>query len=252
MTPSRATRATCLALASTALGVAAATVASTQVVPWPGRPTGALVAAPAETRAALPVDALTRAAGALAAAPTDAAPTGPAGSVIPSAAASRVTGAGAVVALPRWHWPLTPRPDVLRRFVAPVSPYGSGHRGLDLAAAPGTPVLAVEAGRVTHAGTVAGRGTVTVQHAGGLRSTYEPVRSSLHAGDLVGVGEVVGVVEGRSGGSVDAALGAHCGARSCLHLGARRDAGYLDPWPLLTGGLRIRLLPLAATGLASG
>ncbi len=137
----------------------------------------------------------------------------------------------------RWNWPLSPRPVVARPFDAPASPWGRGHRGLDLAAAPGDAVGAVEAGTVTHAGVVAGRGTVTVLHADGLSSTYEPVAGAVTVGEQVAAGEILGVLE-------DVPV-AHCGAGRCLHLGARRPPAYLDPLPLLTGGGRIRLMPLA-------
>lgn len=136
----------------------------------------------------------------------------------------------------RWRWPLRPRPTVLRQFRAPASTYGAGHRGLDLAADDGAVVLAVEGGVVTHAGVVAGRGTVSVEHAGGLRSTYEPVDAVVTAGAVVSVGDVVGTFRARDGP-------AHCGGRQCLHLGARRAGSYLDPYPLLAGG-RLALLPL--------
>lgn len=135
----------------------------------------------------------------------------------------------------RWQWPLLPRPPVVRPFRAPRSAWGAGHRGLDLAARAGAPVLAVEAGRVTHAGVVAGRGTVSVRHRDGLLSTYEPVRPGVAVGDDVSAGHPVGVVE--PGAAV------HCGSIGCLHLGARRGDAYLDPWPLLAGG-EIALLPL--------
>lgn len=137
---------------------------------------------------------------------------------------------------PRWHWPVTPRPPVLRPFRAPVSAYGAGHRGLDLAVTIGMPVLAVEDGRVTHAGAVAGRGTVTVEHRDGLRSTYEPVGPTVHTGDVVAAGDVLGR-------ATSSTAPGHCGGRACLHLGARREATYLDPLPLLAGG-RLALLPL--------
>jgi len=133
---------------------------------------------------------------------------------------------------PTWTWPLSPRPRVLAPFVAPRSTFGSGHRGIDLVASQGQPVVAVDAGVVTHVGVIAGRGTVSITHASGLRSTYEPVHGEVRSGSTVGEGQVIGSVQGRS----------HCGG-SCLHLGALRGSRYLDPRPLLGGGPVI-LLPL--------
>lgn len=135
----------------------------------------------------------------------------------------------------RWRWPLDPTPRVARPFRAPASDWGAGHRGLDLVTRAGAAVLAVEGGRVRHAGVVAGRGTVSVEHADGLVSTYEPVRPGVGPGDPVAVGDALGVVV--PGGA------SHCGVAACLHLGARRPGAYLDPWPLLVGG-ELALLPL--------
>ncbi|MBD3782283.1 MAG: M23 family metallopeptidase, partial [Micrococcales bacterium] len=129
-----------------------------------------------------------------------------------------------------------PRPSVQRPFVPPASTWGAGHRGLDLAAHGGDRVLAVEAGVVTHVGVVAGRGTVTVRHPDGLRSTYEPVRASVTLGEPVAAGSLLGVVEAPAAWST-----AHCPTARCLHLGARRGEVYLDPLPLLTGLGRVRL-----------
>jgi murein DD-endopeptidase MepM/ murein hydrolase activator NlpD len=135
----------------------------------------------------------------------------------------------------RWAWPLSPRPAVLRRFDAPDTRYGPGHRGVDLAAPVGAVVTVVDVGVVRHAGPIGGRGTVSVEHASGLRSTYEPVVPAVSEGDVVAAGQALGTLER----SPDAG---HCGPTSCLHLGARRAAWYVDPLALLARG-RVVLLP---------
>lgn len=141
----------------------------------------------------------------------------------------------------RWTWPLVPVPPVLRRFRAPESPYGRGHRGTDLAATAGAEVVAVEGGVVAHAGRVAGRGTVTVTHPGGLSSTYEPVRPRVVTGTSVGRGDLLGALEAPSA----LPAGGHCLLTACLHLGARRGGAYVDPLLLLRVE-PVRLLPLPA------
>ncbi|MFG2761326.1 peptidoglycan DD-metalloendopeptidase family protein [Streptomyces wuyuanensis] len=140
-------------------------------------------------------------------------------------------------------WPVgPPRPAVVRGWEPPPSPYGRGHRGVDLTAPPGTEVRAAAAGRVSFAGPVAGRGVLSIELAGTgdppLRTTYEPVRPLVAEGALVGEGEAVAVIaEGP----------AHC-PRGCLHWGLRRGTAYLDPLSLLpASALRrgpSRLLPV--------
>ncbi|MFD1832454.1 M23 family metallopeptidase [Streptomyces desertarenae] len=126
---------------------------------------------------------------------------------------------------------------VERGWLPPPERWAAGHRGVDLAARPGTPVRAAAAGRVSFAGRVAGRGVVSVELAGTgtppLRTTYEPVAARVSEGDRVGAGDVVGVLE---------ADGSHCPA-GCLHWGLRRGDSYLDPLSLLGSG-RSRLLPV--------
>lgn len=153
---------------------------------------------------------------------------------VPGSPTTRADAAGGAV----WSWPLDPLPRVVRRFEAPPGPYAAGHRGIDLLTSQGAEVLAVAAGAVTHAGVVAGRGTVTVAHPGGLSSTYEPVERRVEQGQSVAAGDVLGVVQPTGPG------GGHCGTLTCLHLGARREGAYLDPYPLLRGG-RAVLLPLS-------
>src|SRR5699024_7763413 len=76
----------------------------------------------------------------------------------------------------RWRGPLSPPRTVVAEFRAPAHRYGPGPRGIDIAVpAEGAEVHAVEAGTVRFSGSVAGRGVVSVLHADGLVSTYEPV-----------------------------------------------------------------------------
>ncbi|MFE4050728.1 M23 family metallopeptidase [Streptomyces sp. YIM B13518] len=139
-------------------------------------------------------------------------------------------------------WPVGVRPRVLRGWEPPATAYGRGHRGVDLAAPPGTPVRAVAAGRVSFAGRVAGKDVVSVELTGTgeppLRTTYEPVRASVTEDDEVTAGQVVGTV---------APTGSHCTA-PCVHWGLLRGDAYLDPLTLLPPWLLrrgpSRLLPV--------
>lgn len=124
-------------------------------------------------------------------------------------------------------------PVVTRAFDPPASPYGPGHRGVDLAGAPGSVVHAAGDGVVVFAGMVAGRPVVSVDHAGGLRTTYEPVAPAVAAGQHVARGSPIGtLLAGHPG----------CPAAACLHWGLRRGDAYLDPLALLRPP-RVRLLP---------
>lgn len=126
-----------------------------------------------------------------------------------------------------WGWPLAGVPDLVRGFDPPERRWSAGHRGIDLAGVAGEPVLAVEAGVVTYSGVVAGVGVVSLTHASGLRSTYQPVSDRAERGDRVARGTVLGRLD---------AGGGHCTPGDCLHLGAVRGRdGYVDPMPLLLG-----------------
>jgi murein DD-endopeptidase MepM/ murein hydrolase activator NlpD len=130
-------------------------------------------------------------------------------------------------------WPLTP-PSVVRRFDPPPQQWLAGHRGVDLAATPGAVVRASGPGTVIFAGRVAGRGVLSVVHAGGLRTTYEPVTATVAVGEVVASGAPLGTLDPGHPG---------CPAPACLHWGLRRGDLYLDPLALLGLG-RVRLLPL--------
>jgi murein DD-endopeptidase MepM/ murein hydrolase activator NlpD len=138
-----------------------------------------------------------------------------------------------------WTWPV--QGPVLRGFDPPDSPYGSGHRGIDIGAPIGTVVVAPAPGTVTFAGIVAGARYVSIDHGGGVSSTYSWLSAVMvHAGDVVARGEAIA----RSGFAHPAEA-----TRSSLHMGVKRDDVYVDPLEyLLPLDLTtiIRLAPLAA------
>lgn len=105
--------------------------------------------------------------------------------------------------------------DVRRAFAAPLKPWGRGHRGVDLGAGVGV-VLAPADGVVRFAGLVVDRDVLTIAHADGLVSSFEPVRTDLPVGTPVVAGQPVGVVD---------LTRPHC-LVPCLHWGVRRE----DAW----------------------
>jgi murein DD-endopeptidase MepM/ murein hydrolase activator NlpD len=108
---------------------------------------------------------------------------------------------------------------VLRPFDPPDTPYGAGHRGVDLQAAPGDAVRSALDGVVAFSGLVAGAGWVTVRHGGGLETTY-----GLLDPRVVGAGHRVA----RGG-----VLGRLAPAAAHLDWGAKLDGAYIDPLSLL-------------------
>ena len=154
------------------------------------------------------------------------------------AVAALVLAAPATADAERLQWPLRPRPEVVRMFDAPSPNWTPGHRGVDLAGTPGQPALAAGPGTVVFAGELAGRPLVSVAHAGGLRTSYEPVRPSVRVGQRVTTGTVLGELEADHPG---------CAGRACLHWGAMwgpaARADYVDPLGLLAD-TPVRLKPV--------
>jgi murein DD-endopeptidase MepM/ murein hydrolase activator NlpD len=155
--------------------------------------------------------------------------------------AAVVAGAAGRVELARWTWPVGSVHDLGRSFQAPAGPYGAGHRGIDVAAQPGTAVRAPADGVVSFAGVVVDRPVLSIQHSDGLLSSIEPVTAQVAEGDRVSAGQVVGVV----------ATGAHCSDR-CVHFGVRRHGQYISPLLFLGGLSPAVLLPLHLNGRQSG
>ena len=141
------------------------------------------------------------------------------------------------------QWPIRP-PSVTRSFDAPRPDWQPGHRGVDLAGAPGQPVYAAASGTVVFAGSLAGRPVVSVAHPGGLRTSYEPVEAVVRPGQAVDSGTALGrLLSGHPG----------CPAPACLHWGAMwgpaARADYVDPLGLLQS-TPVRLKPVDGPGRA--
>lgn len=127
-----------------------------------------------------------------------------------------------------WVWPV--HGDVITQYRNGSDPYAAGqHRGIDIAAPVGTPVVAAAGGEVLFAGTAGSSGlTVSVRTGDGYDSSYLHLSAvAVRAGAHVSAGERLGAV-GTSG--TRSAVQPH------LHFGVR-EAGtrhaYLDPLSLL-------------------
>ena len=116
-------------------------------------------------------------------------------------------------------------------FRMPDGPYGPGNRGIEYATSPGDAVRAGAEGVVSFAGPVAGNLYVTLDHGGGLLSSYSYIdRVSVAHGDSAGRGDVIGFT-----------------GETPLHFSVRIDGSYVDPAAFI--GVRrvsVRLLPTAS------
>jgi len=142
----------------------------------------------------------------------------------PSPAAASPIAPAPAASTAVWAWPIAAPHPVVRAYLAPPTRYGAGHRGIDIGAADGAPVLAPADGIVHFAGVVADRPVLSIELSDGVLSSFEPVASALHAGDVVHRGEIVGTL-----------AAGHCASGICLHLGARVGGEYVNPLVFLGG-----------------
>ena len=155
-----------------------------------------------------------------------------------------VVAPSADAAIP-WSWPVTG--PIVRGYDPPDSPYGSGHRGIDIATAMGSVVLAPDDGVVTFAGKVGGRLFLTIDHGAGVTSTCSWLTSVLvRKNDRVTRDQPVATT---GWGHADLTV-------PHLHFGVRLDGAYVDPLAYLAApsvSTMIRLAPLdAAAPMATG
>lgn len=128
-------------------------------------------------------------------------------------------------------FPTSTTHEVIHPFVSPAVKWGAGHRGVDIALDVGSDVVAAGDGVVIYAGKINDRSVISIEHADGIRTTYEPVSPSVARGDTVSAGQVIGTLDD-----------GHCKNQSCLHWGAKRGKdAYINPLSLLSER-RIRLI----------
>ena len=127
-----------------------------------------------------------------------------------------------------WTWPLAG--EVITQYRNGADPYAAGqHRGIDIAGAVGTPVVAAAAGRVLHAGTAGSSGlTVSVRTSEGLDTSYLHLSSAaVREGAAVAAGQRLGTV---------GITGRRSAQQPHLHFGVRESGSrhvYRDPLALL-------------------
>ncbi len=130
-----------------------------------------------------------------------------------------------------WNWPLEGAHRIVGPYLAPATPYGRGHRGVDLAADYSAIVLAPEDSTVWFSGRVVDRELISLRLADGTLLSFEPVHSNLKAGDRVARGQQIGTLQE-----------GHC-TPACLHFGVRVHGEYVSPLLFLGGIPRSVLLP---------
>lgn len=151
---------------------------------------------------------------------------------------AQTSGKEQVLALPLEM--LTPE-DTLNQYLAPMTEYGPGHRGIDLPAIIGDQVLSPAAGVISFVGKVGYRNVVSVSFGSSLTASMEPVCSEILEGTQVSIGDEIGFVC-----EPDPEYIWHC-IETCLHFGTRSEAGYFSPLALI-GGLSPSRLVYQARG----
>ncbi len=134
-----------------------------------------------------------------------------------------------------WQAPVV-NPQLVNAFLQPSSDYSAGHRGVDYLVSTGQAVVAPADGVVSFAGLVVNRGVLTIQHAGSMLTSFEPICPIVAKATKVKRGQLIGRVCSYPN------YKNHCGVRTCLHFSLRMAQGYLSPLVTIGGLTPSRLL----------
>ena len=121
------------------------------------------------------------------------------------------------------RWPLNISGRISSGFgkrSRPTAGASTYHKGLDIAAPSGTPIVAAAEGKVVTAAYSSSAGNyVMISHGNGLYTVYMHCsRLAVKEGDTVSAGQVIAYV-----GSTGISTGAH------LHFGVSKNGSYVDP-----------------------
>jgi len=139
-----------------------------------------------------------------------------------------------------WQMPFLSPHALIRPYLQPNSDYSAGHRGIDLSASIGETIYAPADGEVRFSGKLVDRGVLSIIHAGGMISEFEPICSTLQPGDKVKKGTPVGSLC-----NLDVTYKLHCPTSTCVHFSLRIAGAYVSPQALIGGLNPSRLLPYA-------
>ncbi len=142
-----------------------------------------------------------------------------------------------------WSWPWPVVGPIIRGFEPPATPYSAGHRGIDIAVAYGTPIASPAPGIVKFAGPVGGELFVSVDHGGGIVSTYSWIAgAAVRKGDALLEGSILGFTGfGHPGTPIP-----H------LHFGVKLNGVYIDPLSMLSSPSVVDLIRLAPLTMPGG
>jgi hypothetical protein len=112
--------------------------------------------------------------------------------------------------------------NLKRDYLAPVSEYAAGHRGIDLELVLDASIFSPVDGFVSFNDKIVDRPVVTITSESGRKYSFEPVCSHLTVGQKVNLGDEIG-----HHCEPDETYEYHC--PSCVHYSARTEFGYLSP-----------------------
>ena len=115
--------------------------------------------------------------------------------------------------------------NIQEQYLAPVSKYGAGHRGVDFHLAPNEAISAPATGTLAFSGKVVNRNVVTLRTATHL-ATFEPACSEFEVGEQIVAGEPF-AFHCPAGSDYEY----HC--ENCVHFSVRDENGYLSPIQLI-------------------